>query len=77
MRGLVFRLADREVDQILEPSLDDLLDPAAVRRIPRLRDGLFQDVPYYAVHGMQVWGATAMVFAEFLDLVRRGATASS
>jgi 8-oxo-dGTP pyrophosphatase MutT (NUDIX family) len=69
----MFRLADTEVDQILEPSLDDLLDPAAVRRIPRLGDGLFQNVPYYVVGGMQVWGATAMVFAEFLDLVRRGA----
>ncbi len=65
-----FRLADTEVDQILEPSLDDLLDPAAVRRIPRLGDGLFRDVPYYVVDGTQVWGATAMVFAEFLDLVR-------
>jgi hypothetical protein len=67
-----FRLADTEVDQILEPSLGDLSDPAAVRRFPRLRDGLFQDVPYYAVAGMQVWGATAMVLAEFLEIVRQG-----
>jgi 8-oxo-dGTP pyrophosphatase MutT (NUDIX family) len=67
-----FRLAGTEVDQILEPSLDDLLDPAAVRRLPRLRDGLFQDVPYFAVDGVQVWGATAMVLAEFLEIVRQG-----
>jgi 8-oxo-dGTP pyrophosphatase MutT (NUDIX family) len=66
-----FRLAGTEVDQILEPSLDDLLNPAAVRRVPRLRDGLFQDVPYFAVDGMQVWGATAMVLAEFLEIVGR------
>ena len=59
------------MDQILEPSLDDLLDPAAVRRLPRLRDGLFQDVPYFAVDGVQVWGATAMVLAEFLEIVGR------
>ncbi len=72
-----FRLADAEVDRILEPNLDELLDPAAVRRISRLGDSLFQDVPYYVVDGMQVWGATAMVLAEFLDLVRRGSTASS
>ena len=67
-----FRLAGTEVDQILEPSLDDLLDPSSVRRIPRLRDGLFQDVPYFAVDGVQVWGATAMVLAEFLEIVRQG-----
>ena len=30
-----FRLAGTEVEQLLEPSLDDLLDPAAVRRFPR------------------------------------------
>lgn len=69
-----FRLAGAEVDRILEPSLDDLLDPAAVRRFPRLRDGLFQDVPYFAVDGLQVWGATAMVLAEFLEILRRGST---
>jgi 8-oxo-dGTP pyrophosphatase MutT (NUDIX family) len=67
-----FRLADAEVDQILEPSLDDLLDPAAVARFPRLRDSLFQDVPFFAVGGMHVWGATAMVLAEFLEIVRQG-----
>jgi 8-oxo-dGTP pyrophosphatase MutT (NUDIX family) len=67
-----FRLAGSEVDQILEPSLDHLLDPAAIRRFPRLRDGLFQDVPYFAVDGLQVWGATAMVLAEFLEVVRHG-----
>jgi len=67
-----FKLADGEVDRIVEPSLADLLDPAAVRRFPRLRDGLFQDVPYFAVDGLQVWGATAMVLAEFLELLRQG-----
>ncbi len=67
-----FRLAGTEVDQILEPGLDHLLDPAAVRRIPHLRDGLFHDVPYFAVDGVQVWGATAMVLAEFLEIVRQG-----
>ena len=66
-----FTLAGTEVEQLLEPSLDDLLDPAAVRRSPRLRDGLFQDVPYFAVDGAQVWGATAMVLAEFLEIVRQ------
>ncbi len=67
-----FRLAGTEVEQVVEPSLDALLDPDAVRRSPRLRDGLFQDVPYFAVDGVQVWGATAMVLAEFLEIVRQG-----
>jgi 8-oxo-dGTP pyrophosphatase MutT (NUDIX family) len=63
-----FHLADAEVDQLLEPALEELLDPDCIRRQPRLRDGLFQDVPYFALDGLQVWGATAMVLAEFLQL---------
>jgi hypothetical protein len=27
------------------------------------------DVPYFDVHGARVWGATAMILAEFLDLL--------
>ena len=66
-----FRLAGAEVERLLVPRLDALLDTESVRREPRLRDGLFHDVPYYSVGGVQVWGATAMVLAEFLELVRR------
>ena len=63
------RLADAEVDQVLEPSLDTLLDPACIRHRPRLRDTLFQDVPYFALGDLQVWGATAMVLSEFLQVI--------
>jgi len=64
------RLADAEVERVLEPRLDDLLEPDCIRHRPRLRDRLFQDVPYFAVNGLQVWGATAMVLSEFLEVVR-------
>jgi hypothetical protein len=64
-----FRLADAEVDKLIEPSLEVLLDPGCVRHTPRMKDGLFQDVPYFSLDDVQVWGATAMVLAEFLQLV--------
>jgi 8-oxo-dGTP pyrophosphatase MutT (NUDIX family) len=64
-----FRLADAEVDKLIEPSLEVLLDPGCVRHTTRMMDGLFQDVPYFSLDGVQVWGATAMVLAEFLQLV--------
>ena len=66
-----FRLADAEVEQLLEPNLEALQDPGCVRRGLRWRDDLFQDVPYFAIDGLKVWGATAMVLAEFLALVGR------
>ncbi len=62
--------ADAEVERVLEASVGWLSDPACLRRRPRERDGLFQDVPYFDLGGgVQVWGATAMVLAEFLALV--------
>jgi 8-oxo-dGTP pyrophosphatase MutT (NUDIX family) len=64
------RPAAAEVDRVLDPSVDVLCDPARIRQRPRTRDGLFQDVPYIDLgDGVQVWGATAMVLAEFLALV--------
>jgi 8-oxo-dGTP pyrophosphatase MutT (NUDIX family) len=69
--------ARAEVEQVIEPALDDLLDPACVRHVPCLRDTLFDDVPYYAVGTHQVWGATAMILAEFLQVVRQVLTSTS
>ncbi len=63
------RLADAEVEHVLEPGLDFLLDPGCVRHQPRFRDTVFQDVPYFAIDGLQVWGATAMVLSEFLQVI--------
>jgi 8-oxo-dGTP pyrophosphatase MutT (NUDIX family) len=64
------RLADGEVERVIELSLAVLLDPGCIQHRPRLHDTLFQDVPYYALDGLQVWGATAMVLSEFLAVVR-------
>ena len=69
-----FRPADAEVDRLPEPGLADLLDPGCIRHRPRRRDGLFQDVPYFALDGLEVWGATAMVLAEFLQIVATAPT---
>jgi 8-oxo-dGTP pyrophosphatase MutT (NUDIX family) len=61
--------AHREVERIVEVPLADLLDPTSVRRAARMRDGRPYDVPYFAVAGEEVWGATAMIVAEFLALL--------
>jgi 8-oxo-dGTP pyrophosphatase MutT (NUDIX family) len=65
-------IASREVDRLLELPLSRLNQPDAVAWEERERSrppyGVM-DVPYYDVHGERVWGATAMVLAEFLDLL--------
>ena len=58
--------ADGEVARILEVSVDDLMAPGAVVWTERERDGRQAVVPAFRVGRDEIWGATAMVLAEFL-----------
>jgi len=63
------RPADGEVAQILEPALDELLDTSCVQSTERVRDGRTLMIPAFHVRDHEIWGATAMVIAEFLVLL--------
>lgn len=58
-----------EVARILEIDIDELLAPDCVVHTPRERDGVTLTVPVFHVQGVEIWGATAMVLAEFLSLL--------
>jgi hypothetical protein len=59
--------SDGEVARIIEAPISQLLDPSVLRCRPM--EGMEGQVPYFDVHGQTVWGATAMVLAEFLWLL--------
>jgi 8-oxo-dGTP pyrophosphatase MutT (NUDIX family) len=61
--------ADGEVARILDVALDDLMAPGCVADTTRERDGRGIVAPAFCVAGEEIWGATAMVLAEFLSLV--------
>jgi 8-oxo-dGTP pyrophosphatase MutT (NUDIX family) len=61
--------SDGEVARILEIAVDELLDPARLMRTVREYDGAGLTVPAFHVAGEEIWGATAMVLAEFLSLL--------
>jgi 8-oxo-dGTP pyrophosphatase MutT (NUDIX family) len=61
--------SDGEVARILEVPVDDLLDPARLMSTVRERDGIALTVPAFHVADVEIWGATAMVLAEFLALL--------
>ena len=70
-----FMAAPEEVARLLEVPLALLEDEDTIRyerrtfeRQNRLVD---VEVPFFDVHGEKVWGATAMVLAEFLALIAR------
>ncbi len=58
-----------EVASILDVPVDLLLDPARLMIGQRTREGRAITVPAFHVCGVEIWGATAMVLAEFLMLV--------
>lgn len=65
-----FVLAEHEVARLLEVPLSQL-QPGLVRWERRLRSHPpleSMDVPFFPVDDVQVWGATAMVLAEFMAL---------
>jgi 8-oxo-dGTP pyrophosphatase MutT (NUDIX family) len=61
---------DREVERVLRAPLDHLLPPEARVVEPWRLHGTTVEVPYYDVAGHTVWGATAMMLAELLAVVR-------
>ena len=65
----IFHPDAREVAELLEVSLTLLLDPATRREEDWIWRGVPLHVPFYAVGQHKVWGATAIVLAEFLAVV--------
>jgi 8-oxo-dGTP pyrophosphatase MutT (NUDIX family) len=61
--------SDGEVARILEIDVDRLMDPASFALKHLTRDGRTFDVPALVAGGADIWGATAMVLAEFLTLL--------
>jgi 8-oxo-dGTP pyrophosphatase MutT (NUDIX family) len=59
----------REVSALLEVPLSTLLDPSTRREEEWVRDGQPLLVPFYALGEHRVWGATAMILAEFVEIV--------
>jgi 8-oxo-dGTP pyrophosphatase MutT (NUDIX family) len=60
------RPSPHEVERLLEVPLAELLDPARLHVESRVLLGRDARVPYFDLEGEKLWGATAMVLAEFL-----------
>ena len=63
-----FAAADGEVARIIDVAIDDLTAVGCVTESTREREGQQIRVPVFCVAGEEIWGATAMVLAEFLSL---------
>jgi 8-oxo-dGTP pyrophosphatase MutT (NUDIX family) len=65
-----FTPCEDEVAQIIEVPLTTLLDPETAVAEPWDFKGHEVMVPYYAIQGHKVWGATAIMLSEFVERLR-------
>ena len=67
-----FIVAAPEVERLIEFPVARLMEPDIVgseQRVRRVTPQLVQTIPYFDVAGVRIWGATAMVLAEFTALL--------
>jgi 8-oxo-dGTP pyrophosphatase MutT (NUDIX family) len=68
----IFRIDPAEVERILEVSIPELLSESNVKEVHiRLREGFEIDAPAFVIGGDTIWGATAMMVAEFCEILRK------
>ena len=70
-RRPIFQPSPLEVAEVIELPLDHLLDSDNVKRELCTVRGIEMTVPFYAFGDHKIWGATAMVLAEFLVVIEK------
>jgi 8-oxo-dGTP pyrophosphatase MutT (NUDIX family) len=60
-----------EVQYIIETRLDELLNPMNQKFKITQKDMTAITVPYFDIRGNHIWGATAMIVGEFLEIVKQ------
>lgn len=67
----IFQPCQEEVVQIIEVEIEKLADPKTKKHTDLLiHSGIqIKDVPYFDVDGNIVWGATAMIISELLEIM--------
>lgn len=60
-----------EVEYLIEAELNYLTDPLIVRTKKMFIRDIEIDVPFFDIEGHHIWGATAMILNEFIEVVRK------
>jgi 8-oxo-dGTP pyrophosphatase MutT (NUDIX family) len=70
-KGPVFNINKLEVEELIEVSISHLLKPDTCKMDKiKVRDSEYE-VPVYRVGDHKIWGATAMIMSEFLEIYKK------
>lgn len=65
-----FKPDPREVDTLIEVPLAELTKPGNIRSFSRKINDILIEAPFFAYHNFEIWGATAMILNEFLQVLK-------
>jgi len=57
-----------EVSFIIEATIQELADPVIIKTKKMEISGQVVTIPFYELRGLHIWGATAMIISEFLEV---------
>lgn len=60
-----------EVKYIIEAGIEELLNPDNQKYKVMQIGEKEVDIPYFDIYGEHIWGATAMIMSEFLEIIKR------
>jgi hypothetical protein len=67
---VAFQPDGHEIEKVIEVPLDALLADGSFRVEEWERDGVRRPVYFFDYHGETIWGATARILKQYLDLIR-------
>ncbi len=65
----IFKAEESEVEKILEVDISNLINPVIKETVVFRKLGIKLKAPYYDINNSVVWGATAMIMSEFIELM--------
>ena len=68
----VYKIDPREVNEIIEIPFDDFFKPDVIKHKDFYINSIkaVSDAPYFDVNNAEIWGASAMVISELLDVLQ-------
>jgi 8-oxo-dGTP pyrophosphatase MutT (NUDIX family) len=64
-------LQKKEVNDVIEISLDDLLNPKNIKKDIKTRENKKIIIPYFYIKNCKIWGATAMILSELIEVIKK------
>ncbi|OFX60031.1 MAG: hypothetical protein A2046_02300 [Bacteroidetes bacterium GWA2_30_7] len=74
MEKINYKLNHNEVVEAIEVNIESLLNSKNISQMQFFTNNLEIIAPYYKVKNNNVWGATAMIISEFLEVIKRTIT---